>query len=90
VIIREYRQRYQKATKKEKQVLLGEFTRLTGYHWKSPIRLLSAKPVREVLVFVDRKPEKPGPPPGTESSSIPMRSSSPSGFCGYSSDTNAV
>jgi hypothetical protein len=31
---------------------------LTGYHRKSAIRLLSAKPVREVLVFVNRKPVK--------------------------------
>jgi hypothetical protein len=47
---REYRHRYQKATKKEKPALLGEFTKLTGYHRKSAVRLLSSKPVREVMV----------------------------------------
>jgi hypothetical protein len=52
----EYRPRYQKATKREKLTLLDEFTRLTGYHRKSTVRLLSAKLVREVLVNVNRKP----------------------------------
>jgi hypothetical protein len=60
---REYRPRYQKATKKEKSALLGEFTKLTGYHRKSAVRLLSRKPVREVVVSgngktVKFKPEK--------------------------------
>jgi hypothetical protein len=57
-VTREYKPRYQKATKKEKQALLDEFTRLTGYHRKSAVRLLSYKPVREVLVYVDGKPVK--------------------------------
>ncbi|MDR0387654.1 MAG: hypothetical protein LBH57_06415, partial [Treponema sp.] len=48
---REYRPRYQKAAKKEKQVLLDEFTRLTGYHRKSAVRVLSYKPVRELTVY---------------------------------------
>ncbi|MDR2042128.1 MAG: DDE-type integrase/transposase/recombinase [Tannerella sp.] len=57
-VTREYRPRYQKASKKEKQSLLDEFTRLTGYHRKSAVRLLTAKPVREVLVSLDGKPVK--------------------------------
>jgi hypothetical protein len=57
-VTREYTPRYQKATKKEKRALLDEFTRLTGYHRKSAIRLLSARPVREVLAVVDRKTVK--------------------------------
>jgi hypothetical protein len=38
--------------------LLDEFTRFTGYHRKSPLRLLNAEPVREVLIYVDGKPVK--------------------------------
>jgi hypothetical protein len=65
-VTREYRPRYQKATKKEKSAILAEFTRLTGYHRKSAIRLLGDKPVREVLVYADGeavklKPEKKRP-----------------------------
>jgi hypothetical protein len=45
-VTREYRPRYQKAAKKEKRVLPGEFTRLTEYRRKSAVRLLSYKPVR--------------------------------------------
>jgi hypothetical protein len=63
---REYQPRYQKAAKKAKSALLDEFTRLTGYHRKSAIRLLSRKPVREVLVCgngtaVKFKPEQQRP-----------------------------
>jgi hypothetical protein len=39
-VTREYKTRYHKAAKKEKSALLTEFTRLTGYHRKSAIRLL--------------------------------------------------
>jgi hypothetical protein len=65
-VTREYKPRYQKATKKEKQTLPDEFTRLSGYHRKSAVRLLNRKPVREVLVCVDGKlvklkPEKKRP-----------------------------
>jgi hypothetical protein len=65
-VTREYKTRYQEAGKKAKSVLLGEFTRLTGYHRKSAIRILAARPVREVLVYqggkpVKRKPEKKRP-----------------------------
>jgi hypothetical protein len=52
-VTREYKTRYHKATKKVTATLLDEFTRLTGYHRKSAVRLLSGKPVREVLVYVD-------------------------------------
>jgi hypothetical protein len=52
---RKYKPRYQKAAKKTKSALLDEFTWLTGYHRKSAIQLLSAKPVREVLAFANRK-----------------------------------
>ena len=57
-VTREYRPRYQKASKKEKKTLLDEFTRLTGYHRKSAVRLLTAKPVKQVLLYIDGKPVK--------------------------------
>jgi hypothetical protein len=46
--------------------LLDGFTRLTGYHRKSAVRLLSRKPAREALVCVNGwgvklKPEKKRP-----------------------------
>ncbi|MDR2397529.1 MAG: hypothetical protein LBD74_02060 [Spirochaetaceae bacterium] len=66
MVTREDKTRYQKATKKEKAAVLDEFTRLTGYHWKSAVKMLHVKPAREVLVAVDRKlvklkPEKKRP-----------------------------
>ena len=57
-VTREYRPRYHKASKKEKKALLDEFTRLTGYHRKSAVRLLSARPVKQVLLYVDGKAVK--------------------------------
>jgi hypothetical protein len=41
-VAQEYKPHYQKA----KSALLDEFTRLTGYHRKSAVKILSAKPVR--------------------------------------------
>jgi hypothetical protein len=43
--------------KKEKDSV-DEFTRLTGYHRKSAIRLLGAKPVTQVMRYFDGKPVK--------------------------------
>jgi hypothetical protein len=65
-VTREYLSRYQKAAKKEKSSILDEFTRLTGYHRKSAVRLLSGKLVREILACrngeaVKLKPEKKRP-----------------------------
>jgi hypothetical protein len=65
-VTREYRPRYQKAAKKEKMALFDEFTQLTGYHRKSAVRLLSVKPVKELMVYVDGgavklKPKKEQP-----------------------------
>jgi hypothetical protein len=65
-VTREYRPRYQKATRKTKAALLDEFTRLTGYHRKSAVRLLGAKPVKQVMRYLDGqavklKPEKKRP-----------------------------
>jgi hypothetical protein len=65
-VTREYKPRYHKATKKEKKALLDEFTTLTGYHRKSAVRLLGAKPVRQVMVYaggkaVKLKPQKKRP-----------------------------
>ena len=57
-VTREYKPRYQKATKKEKKALLDEYTRLTGCHRKSAVRLLGAKTVKQVTVWVDGKPVK--------------------------------
>jgi transposase InsO family protein len=52
-VTRELKSRYQKATKKEKRALLDEFTRLTGYHRKSAVRLLSARPAKTLLLYAD-------------------------------------
>jgi hypothetical protein len=65
-VTREYKTRYRKVTKKAKSALLNEFTRLTGYHRKSAVRLLSGKPVREILIYgsgeaVKLKPERKRP-----------------------------
>ena len=65
-VTREYKSRYQTATKKEKRALLDELTRLTGYHRKSAVRLLTKKPVKEILLYqngeaVKLKPQKKGP-----------------------------
>ena len=57
-VTREYKPRYQKASKKHKKGLLDEFTRLTGYHRKSAVRLLSAKPVKQLMVYIKGKPVK--------------------------------
>jgi len=60
-VTREYIPRYQKATKKDKKVLLDEFIKLTGYHRKSAIRLLGTKPVKQVMVYIDGKTVKVKP-----------------------------
>ena len=57
-VAREYIPRYQKATKKEKKALLDEFTRLTGCRRKYAVKLLCAKPVRQVMVYIGGKPVK--------------------------------
>ena len=43
---------------KEKKALLDELTRLTGYHRKSAVRLLCAKPVKQVMLYTGDKAEK--------------------------------
>jgi len=65
-VTREYRPCYQKATRKEKKTALDEFTRLTGCHRKSAVRLLGAKPAKQATVHangrtVKLKPEKRRP-----------------------------
>jgi hypothetical protein len=60
-VTKEYKPRYEKASKKEKKEILDEFTRLTGYHRKSAVRLLNAKAVKQVMVYVDGKPVKVKP-----------------------------
>ena len=57
-VTREYLPRYLKATKKEKTALLDQFTMLTGCHRKSAVRLLNAKSIKQVLLYVDGKPVK--------------------------------
>ncbi|MDR2942699.1 MAG: hypothetical protein LBV17_08940 [Treponema sp.] len=57
-VAREHKLRYQKASKKEKKALLDEFTRLTGGHRKSAVRLLGAKPVKQVVLYMDGKAVK--------------------------------
>ena len=65
-VTREYKGRYQKTTKKEKKALLDEFIKLTGYHRKYAVRLLGAKPTKQVMFYTDGKavklkPEKKRP-----------------------------
>jgi hypothetical protein len=50
-VTREYKPRYPKATQKDKRALLDEFTRLTGYHRKSAVRLPAAGPPKQVMVY---------------------------------------
>ena len=52
----EYKTRYPKESKKEKKALLDDFTGLTGYHRKYAVRLLNAKPVKQVIVYISGKP----------------------------------
>jgi hypothetical protein len=60
-VTREYKTRYQKAAKKAKPALPGEFIRLTGYHRKPAARLLSSKPVKETIVYAGKQAVKPKP-----------------------------
>jgi len=60
-VTREYKPRYQKASKKEKKAMLDEFTGLTGCHRKSAVRILGAKAVKQVMAYVDSKPVKRRP-----------------------------
>jgi hypothetical protein len=55
-VTREYKPRFQKASKKDKKAMPDEFTRLTGYHRKSAVRLLGAKPIKQVMVYINGKP----------------------------------
>ena len=57
-VTREYRPRYQKAKKKEKKALLDEFATLTGYHRKHAVRLLGARQVKQVVLYLDGKAVK--------------------------------
>jgi hypothetical protein len=60
-VTREYKPLYQKASKKEKNALLDEFTRLTGCHRKSAVRLLGARPIKQAVAYIDGKPVKVRP-----------------------------
>jgi hypothetical protein len=57
-VTREYKPRYQKASKKEKKSLLDEFTNLTGYHRKSAVCLLKAKQINQVMLYIKGNPVK--------------------------------
>ena len=57
-VTKEYRPRYQKASKKEKKFILDEFTRLTGYHRKSAVRLLCENQVKQVILYLKSKAVK--------------------------------
>jgi hypothetical protein len=87
-VTREYKPRYQEATKKSKQALLDEFTRLTGCHRTSAVRLLAA------LVYsngrpVKLKPEQKRPANRKGKGSPPMRLSAASISSGHSSGISA-
>ena len=57
-VTREYKPRYQRASKKEKKALLDEFIKLTGYHRKSAVRLLCVKPVKQIMIYQKGKAVK--------------------------------
>ena len=57
-VTREYKPRYQKASKKEKRAILDEYVKLTGYHRKSAVRLLCTKPVKQVMIYLNGKAVK--------------------------------
>jgi hypothetical protein len=57
-VTREYKFCYQKASKKEKNALLDEFTRFTDYRLKHAVRILGARTVKQVMVYIDGKPVK--------------------------------
>ena len=66
-VTREYKPRYQRASKKEKKALPDEFAKLTGCHRKSAVRALCATPAKQVMLYtngkaVKLKPEKKRPP----------------------------
>jgi hypothetical protein len=65
-VTREYLPRYQKASKKEKKVILDEFLKLTGYHRKYAIRLLGKRSIKQIVIYTNGKaikikPEKKRP-----------------------------
>jgi hypothetical protein len=60
-VTREYKPRCQKAAKKDKRILLDEFTRLTGYHRKSAARQPKPVMVYRKGAAVKIKPEKKRP-----------------------------
>jgi hypothetical protein len=57
-VTREYKTCYQTASKKEKKAILDDFTKLTGYHRKSAVRLLCAKPIKQVMLYMKGKAVK--------------------------------
>ena len=58
-VTEQIRDRYQKASRKEKTAILNEFIQTTGYaNRKYAIRMLGKKAVREVLFFIDGKSVK--------------------------------
>jgi hypothetical protein len=60
-LVREVRSRYQGASREEKSGILAEFLETTKYNRKYALRVLNAKPVKEVLVVVDGKTVKVKP-----------------------------
>ena len=58
-VTKEIRDRYRRASKKEKTVILNEFIRTTGYtNRKYAIRILGKRDVTEVLTIADGNPVK--------------------------------
>ena len=59
-VTRQNRNRYKRASKKEKSIILNEFIQTTGYtNRKYAIRILNKREVTEVLSIKDRKQERP-------------------------------
>jgi hypothetical protein len=77
-VTRETREDYQKTGKKQKGLILNQFTRLTGYNWKYAARLLAKHPImiqmtaeRNTLIFKAEK--NSGPKTGRANRSTPRK-----------------
>ena len=57
-VTRQNRDRYKKASKKEKTLILSEFVKTTGYNRKYALRILNKSGISEVLTIADGKPVK--------------------------------
>ena len=52
------RERYRKASKKEKKVILNELVQTTGYNRKYVIRVFNKTEIKQVITFMNGKVSK--------------------------------